>query len=362
MDFTTLFGRQTGIAYVRKESMTSEKVKYQIRLLKPDEYDVWNQFTEEAPSGNLFHSTRWANIIRQVFGRSFEILALFKKETLQAGFLYWPKQMLHYPLITQTPLTPYQSFVLKQSAKEKPSAGSAEFHTLSNLLLKKLLFQFRHIDLATVPGATDVRPFIWQNFSARPRYTYTFPILPFGELQKQFSQALRRKTKKYAAEFSVIESKQPEELWQFVLASYRHHGIAPPVNARKLSEFFSVLSQTDWAHFFYLNKNDRPLAALLLLEDGRHVFALFAGVRQQERTGFVSEYLYTQALKQPAFLGKQFDFLGANTPDFEQFKRSFGGQLQVYFELNLTRGKTLQTLSRIRKRQHLLVRRKRRND
>lgn len=341
--------------------MTTGNDNFQIRLLEPEEFEHWDQFAEAAPGGTFFHMTRWAKIIRNVFGRDFQILALFKNETLQAGFLHWPKTIFAYRMITRAPVTPYQGFIFKPSTKAKSSGAIAANQTLSNLLIKHLLEKYHYIDIVSVPQQTDVRPFIWQGFSARPRYTYTFPLLPFGELKKKFSQALRRKIKNLSGGLQVEESQETAALLQFVMESYRYHGIEPPVVETHLQKLFLALSEQEWAHIFYLKKDGSAKAGLLLLEDANNVYALFAGVDSSARKVSYTEYLYTECMKDSRFSGKRFDFLGANTQDFEQFKRSFGGELQVHFELNYTRGKILSSLSTLRKKQTLFKRSSGRN-
>ena len=336
--------------------MTENQKYYTVRFLSQSEYENWDRFISESENAGLFFTVHWAMVIRQVFSRNFKILALLKDEEIQAGFLHWPKSFLGFQMITRAPVTPYQDFVFKKSTKEKTSARAAEYHELSNLLLEHLQKEYSHIDMASTPDRADIRPYTWKNFNSIPKYTYRFRLLPFEELKAQFSQSLRRKIKKYTSEFEAVKSSETNSMADMVTDSYRHHGIEPPVTPAQLQKLFSVLADEDWAHFYYLQKDDKPYAGLLLLEDEHRVYSLFAGAGSTHRSEFVTEYLYTECMKQQSFAGKQFDFLGANTKDFEQFKRSFGGELQVYYELNYTRGKILRFLSSLRRKQVLLKR------
>jgi hypothetical protein len=175
----------------------------------------------------------------------------------------------------------------------------------------------------------------------------------------QFSQSLRRKIKKYACSFIVDELSDTDLMAALTAQSYRSHGIEPPVSQTQLEKLFSALSKEEWARFYCLKKDSSILAGLLLLEDETHLYSLFAGVSSAVRNEFYTEYLYTECMKLPEFEGRQFDFLGANTQDFEQFKRSFGGSLQPYYELNYTKGAALKTLIKLRQKQTLLHRRSR---
>ena len=335
--------------------------KYEIRDLDPSRFFLWDKFVQDAPGGTLFHTTHWAKMVQHVFGRDFRILALFRQEELQAGFLFWPGSALGFPVISRAPLTPYQGLLFKASQKGKSSGSIAQRQEWSDMLIARLSNEYHYIDLLSVPEHRDIRPFLWRDFSAQPRFTYTFRLAPFNELQKQFSQSLRRKIKNRSAALQVEEARDSDRLLRFVLDSYNHHGLEPPVPEDDLQKLFSALGKEDWAHISYLKKEGAALAGLLLLEDENGLYALFAGVLAEARKEFYTEYLYTECMKDSRFSGKKFDFLGANTKDFEQFKRSFGGGLQVYYELNYTRGKILNLLSSLRKKQNLKKRRLRRN-
>ena len=103
--------------------------------------------------------------------------------------------------------------------------------------------------------------------------------------------------------------------------------------------------------------DEKPAAALFVLYDQNRVYALFSGIDMNYRNAQYTEYLHAAVLQKPEYQGKMFDFLGANTRDFEQFKRSFGGQLQQGFRVVYYKNYITRLLLILREQQHLLSRR-----
>ena len=101
----------------------------------------------------------------------------------------------------------------------------------------------------------------------------------------------------------------------------------------------------------------KPAAALFVLFDNNRVYALFSGIDFKYRDEQYTEYLHAAVLQEPEYQGKMFDFLGANTADFEQFKRSFGGELRQSFRVVYYKNTTTRFLLKLREKQHLLARR-----
>ena len=108
---------------------------------------------------------------------------------------------------------------------------------------------------------------------------------------------------------------------------------------------------------YYLMVDENPAAALFVLYDQNRVYALFSGIDLNYRNEQYTEYLHATVLQEAEFQGKMFDFLGANTPDFEQFKRSFGGQLQQGFRVIYYKNFTTRVLLKLREQHHLISRR-----
>ncbi|HHJ51623.1 MAG TPA: GNAT family N-acetyltransferase [Caldithrix abyssi] len=339
--------------------MATNGADYRVKLLTETEFSLWDDFVSRSLNGTLFHTTRWAELVRSVFGRSFKIVAVQKKERLVAGMLIWPRTVAGKWWLSQAPVTPYQGLVLKRPDSDKPSSVIARQLHLTGLMAEYLKEKIAFADISFSPLVNDLRPFLWNGFSAQPRYTYRFEITEWPELQARFSQALRRKLKAFRAKpDAIVSANDPQALIEFVTASYRRHGSDLPVGQEQLRRVFQHVLERKMGQLFYLLENGTPVAGLLALQDDRHVFTYFAGVSSAARADTHTEALYFHLLDQPEARAKTFDFLGADLPDFDQFKRSFGGRLCVYFQLQYQANLLTRSVSAVRRGYYLRKRRR----
>ena len=337
--------------------MNDKSGKYRIQKLESADYAQWDQFVSAHPYATIFHTTTWARIIEAVFSRKFEIATVYRNNILKGGLLYFSKSNMGIQSIPRVPVTTYQGLLLQPPESEKSSSASAEEHDCTNLILDDICQRYNYIDLTLSPNVTDMRPYKWHKFNAEPVYTYTFPITDFDEMSKQFSQSLRRKIKSSSKEnHKIVCAENTDKFIQFVNDSYHYHKSKPPVPPDKIDQLAQLCIEHNIGRLYYLLVDNNPVAALFVLFDQNRVYALFSGMDLNQRTQQFTEYLHVLVLQQPEFIGKMFDFLGANTSDFEQFKRSFGGNLSQGFRVTYSKNFAIRMLIKIREKQHLLAR------
>lgn len=338
--------------------MSNPGKSQQIITLPTDKYHLWDAFVDASPQGTLFHKSSWAEIIENVFDRPAKIVTIIKNEEIQAGIMFWPKTNLGIKSITHVPNTTYQGFLFKAPESSKASTINAAHEKLSRLLVDYLISHYDLIDIPLTPFIHDIRPFKWQNFKVHVDYTYCFPIKEFSELEKQFSQDLRRKLKDLRAdEVDISESDNTEFLTSFILDSYKEHGITPAISAVNIKKFMDECLSKKLGIVYYQYLDGQPVAGIFLLHDPDNVYALFSGIDGKYRQKVNSELIHAYVLQQAQFKGKMFDFLGANTPQLEQFKRSFGGNLTSFYKVTYTKTKAIELLLKARSVFHIGKRR-----
>jgi len=336
----------------------SKTNNYQLKLLSEGEKNLWDAFVEQSGQKTIFHSTFWADQIKKVFKRDYHILALLKKEQIIAGILFWPKKVLFIDAITHIPNTSYQGpLYRKSSPAKKASSLQSEYQKQTGLLLDYLTAKYQLIDIPLSPHIKDSRPYQWKNFTVETAYTYRFEITEFSQLQQQFSQDLRRKIKKSNEQgIHFKTSTDTQALIGFVFDSYKESATSPAISSSMMQSFMDACIQSGTGRLFYQYLADEPISGIFVLYDAYSVYALFSGIASTKRAITNSELVHTYVLQQPDFLGKQFDFLGANTSHLEQFKRSFGGDLIPYFKVNFKSNKTVSSLFYARSKYQLAKR------
>ncbi len=322
---------------------------FTIREIDSASFESWDRFVLTTPAGALFNTSRWARLIESVFGRRFRIITAQKDNHIYGGMLIWPKTYAGIPIITHPPATRYQGILLRNSQNKKPSGRIAQYHAVMAPLIDYLKKHYAFIDMTLPPLLDDTRPFQWRAFEVQPTYTYRFPVKPFDDLKQQFSQALRRKLNlAEKADLRVYASKDTTKLAAFIRQSYAYHQLAPPIPYKLMPVLFNAILDAEMGELCYLSDAGQDVAGLLVLHDERSVYAYFSGMDVNRRKQNDTEYLHAKILDNPDFVGKTFDFLGCNTPAFEQFKRSFGGELQPHFKILYYRNAFIRTLTALK--------------
>jgi hypothetical protein len=337
--------------------MAIQPQTYQVRKLDPSEYALWDHFVYSTPSGTLFHTALWAELIHRTFNRPFEIQSVFRKDEMVGGILFFPQKSLGFSVISYPPVTAYQGILVRQPITPKLSTAITEYHEICGMLINRLKADYHFIQIPLSPGIVDARPFQWAGFYAEPFYTYSIPITEPEKLKEQFSKNLRTYLNSpLQNEFVIKSSDDAKPLINYVAMSYRHHGSRPPVSEQLLLRHLSSTLQSGVGRLLYLYHQGIMAAGLFILYNEHTVYAYFSGMDEKSRESQYIKFLTMSVLETPEFIGKKFDFLGANTPGFEPYKRSFGGELQLYFKVTYHRNRFVQVLSFLRKQQHLLQR------
>ncbi len=204
---------------------------------------------------------------------------------------------------------------------------------------------------------SDVRPYQWEGFKAIPAYTYSFEIRPMAELEFQFNRTLRQNIRTAKKDgLYTEESDQVNPLIDYVISSYGLHRKTPPISEGQLEILLKDILKQKLGNIYYLKKDSKILAGFLALHDSKSVYALFMGIDPAERNQNYNKFIYASIMEKEEFLGKRFDFLGANEQDIETLKRSFGGELQSFYRISYYKNNWIQCLAHLREKQHLFQR------
>ncbi len=328
-----------------------------IEQLSADQHRQWDKFVEQSAQGTLFHTSVWAGLVEKVFGRRCRIIVLKKSDEIEAGMMFWPLKRSFINTITRIAATTYQGPLFKDTESSKNSTIRSQYNKRCNALIAYIQKHYHLIDIPLSPAISDVRPFQWQGFNTSVAYTYRFQIREYEQLEQQFSQDLRRKLKQIESKNVRFEkSEDCDTLAGFVVESYRQHGMKPPVPEESIRTLIREALALKIGLLYYQYGGDRVVAGIFVLHDASCVYAVFSGIAPGERENVNGELIHAHVMRDPQHRGKIFDFLGANTQDLEQFKRSFGGELVPYPQVTWWRNNRVKMLFRLKSGYNLLKR------
>ncbi len=290
------------------------------------DYSLWNDFINQSLQGSFFYTTEWANLLSYTFNRQYEIIVLRENEQIIAGMLIFVQIRFGFHMITPMALYPNIGPVLKEISDAKYQKSIARKLEILTALTKYLHKNFDFWMFNVAPEINDVRSFQWQNCSAEPSYTYRVDLGDWGICEQNFNQSVRKKVRQAEREnISFIQSDDKNDFMHMYSSSYHRHGIKPLIEDNLLEKFLSMALKLPQVKLYYVVQGDKKLAGRIILEDKNRIFDLLAG--SDDPAGYGSTYLVYHIFKRYSGKNLTFDFLGADHPGIEEFKRGFGGDL-----------------------------------
>jgi hypothetical protein len=312
--------------------MSENILSLKIKEIQKSESALWNSFVANSPQGTIFHTTTWADIISRTFNRSYKIIQCLKNEQPVGGMIFFTHNKLIWRMMTPTAYFPFCAPIFYLPADEKPQKTIHNHLNITSIIEKYLRDNFDYWILDVPASSKDVRSYLWKGASVEPRYSYVVSLKKKEDIFNNFNQGIRKKLKQAENQETVItESTDTSILIDLINKSYYRHGMRPLVPEGQLKKFITGVISLDEVKLFYLELNGKIIAGRLVVIDNTTVYDLLAG--SDDKTGFGSTYLVASILEKFAETKESFDFLGADHPQIEQFKRGFGGDLTQGFRI-----------------------------
>ncbi len=312
--------------------MAESNASLEIIKIQNSDSALWNSFVDGSPQGTFFHTTTWADIISSTFRRSYNIILCMRNEQPVGGMIFFTHKKLIWKMITPTAFFPYCAPIFYHPVDEKSQKTIQNKLNITASFENYLRNNYDYWILDISSSTKDIRSYLWKGATAEPRYSYVVSLKNGEEIFNNFNQSIRKKLKQAENQKAIVkDSTDPKLLIDLISKSYRRHGMKPIVSEDHLRSFLSKVIDLDQVKLFYLELNGKITAGRLVVVDKLTAYDLLAG--SDDYTGFGSAYLVASILEKFAVTIEHFDFLGADHPQIEQFKRGFGGELTQGFRI-----------------------------
>jgi len=306
--------------------MQNTSGKFDLEYFSESEYSNWDEFVKTSPQGSFFNTTKWLEILSFVNHRPFTILASKTKDKISGGIVFLENKKWFWNMVTPVYLLPFNGPIFENSGEAKYQKTIADHLKISRELINRLKKDYDYIALKTHYSQNDMRSLQWSNFKVEPTYSYLIELKSGENIAANFNQSLRKKLRK--SELQNIRFIENYELDSFVSLykySYHRHTMTPPLSENVIIKLISKIMQLENARMYFAEIEGKKTAARIVLEDGLTIYDLLAG--SDDQSGLASSFLVAEIMKIYAEKYHYFDFLGADHPEVEQFKRGFGGKL-----------------------------------
>jgi len=306
-----------------------------------DDSDRWNDLLSDTDEATPFHRAEALDVLaehanadchRLVGYKGQEAVGLFPVFTLEKGpmtaaFSPPPNLKIHYlgPALRNA-----QS--LKRRRRDKRHRRFVD--ACLDWVEERYEPQFTQV--RTAPGYDDVRPFVWRDFDATPRYTYVVDFTRGEEdLLAAFSSDARQNvTSDYGADYEIREEGVGgvERIVEQIRARHEAQDEAFPITTSFVTDLYEALPE-DVMRAYVCRIDGEFEGGLLDAGLGDRSFNWLGGAKTDSDVP-VNDLLNWRFSRDSMERGVEWrDLAGANIPRIAQYKAKFAPELVPYYRL-----------------------------
>lgn len=318
--------------------MADARKSFKLELTK--DMKQWDNFVDTSLQGSIFCKSFFLDAI----GTDYVCYFVFLKERIIAGVCLLLDEKGE-PRKAPYGFAPYQGFMFSDTEKDNHSQVKLEFE-ISEFLIKELLEKYHKLSFCHSYHYKDLRSFQWYNyhesekgvFKIDLRYTGVLDILgiDFDEYLKNIRKVRRQEYQYALLRHNIIaqESDDVELLDNLHRLTFERSGGERSIFESDLLKKISLVClKNKKARLLIAYKDAKAIAANFFIFDGVRGYYLFGANHPDYRDTGASAYLLLEQIKYCIGKGlKEVDFVGVNSPNRGDYKLSFNGHLEPYFE------------------------------
>ncbi len=301
-----------------------------IKILSENEYPLWDEFIRSCPQGNFFYSSEWAVAIAGVFHRQTRFIVALSGDKILAGIVLHEKKSRGKLTAGQVSFFPFNGPLYNFSSREKQHRINARVLEINQAFIQHLNANYYFWSLRINPAPADNRSFRWSDCRFSPEHDYQIVLNPQLDPSADYSQSLRRLIKKSAGLIDIRRFGKIDELVALYQLSYQRHNLLPPVSGSELTAILKAADALGKMKIFTASVGNSIISSRAFLFDEKAIYDLVAGNNpEQEASAEIIDFVL-QHYKTDYNL---FRFMGADHPEIEQFKRRFGGTIELSMKI-----------------------------
>ncbi len=291
---------------------------FTVRPLTEGDYEAWNRFVAEAPSGSIYAHPSYLETLSAATGGEFGIIGAFKGTELVGG------RLLLY----------YHGPVLREYGTKMPSERtSRQLGVLQALEHHLRSFRCIHLHLNVRHPIFDLRPFLSAGWQVRPSYSYLVSIADIRTAWGRVDQNLRRLIGRADKSGLVVTDDDDfDSFYRLHLETHRRKGAPVYLREAAFRAFFQRLKALDFCRLFHARLPDGTAVASQLVLTGPHPVShtVCAAADGAHLPLGSTPFLRWRSFAALSALGYEAnDLTDASLNDVTRFKSQLGGDLVV---------------------------------
>jgi hypothetical protein len=321
------------------------KTDFELKILSPKEYDIWDKFVVNSKYGSIFQTAKYIGIIADSFRRPAKILAVLQADKIVGGIVLLPRKMIYKYYVSSPFFMPYNWFIISEFDNANSYRRRVGLqHRVLDLLQQEIISNYVYAHLSVSPELEDFRCLVQNNWHFSPTFHIHMALNSKEGLDHLLRRNQRRnieEAERYNYDFRLTQNIK--DLFRLVELSYSHHKLYPPLNQSDFHKFCSNLLEAETAKIYELNKENQVVSSLFVVENKPTVYAFFAGRDLKREHANAELYLYWKLMQYYRDKGyKVFDFLGGMVPSIAYVKLGLGGHFFRFDQISYYRNSFIQ--------------------
>lgn len=304
-----------------------------VRILKKEEYDMWDNFVEESEQNSIFSKSFWADNICDYTKNKFHIYGVFNKNNeLVAGLPLYSRRKGMFLIAIYPPITPFMGVVYAKRKTDSFSKIESYQREVVSALNERIKKDFDYVTLALHPTIIDVRPFKWEGWTIDVAYTYNANLSDIKLLWEQIDKDTKYDIKKAEKNDLVFfESDDIKNFYEIYSSTYSRQKITAPVPEDFIAGLYKKLKSKNLCKLYFVKKGSELIASAIVVFDSKMAYYLLAASNHEFKQYKASSLLLWKILENVSRKYKEIDLVGANTPNIISFKRGYVSKLVPYY-------------------------------
>lgn len=302
-----------------------------------EEKKIWDAFVDESPYGLLSHKWDFLKIAERYSGYTLHTYGFYKGDELLGIYPLFYKRTKGVKTVYSPPpdrgITNLGFLVSKEYDRSKQSKKENFLNSfLGEIEIEIQKYSPDYVHIYTVPGFLDIRFFNWNNYSAKPKYTYIVDLNRSAEeIWSGFHKDLRKDIKQ--ADSSGMELRMGDDmslLHDRQERRYREKAASFSLDAEYLKELF--MAYPDNIKVYYAYNDDGEVVSASNSQEYKGRFLGWMGIAKT--TGHANEFLVWKLMELAKSKGyEKFEIAGADVWNQCMFKSKFNPSLELWYHI-----------------------------
>lgn len=294
----------------------------EIRLLKLEEYDLWNSFVDESKMGEIYNYSWW---LEAVTNNDFKILVVFEGNEIVAGLglPFYSIKVINCPQLTQTNGIVFSDKVLNGSLSKRFSSEKKytniilEFLDKKKIKVKNIKFNYNYINW---------QPFYWNGYKQTTNYTC---IVDYKKINYDINTLIdseKRRQLKKAREYDFkieVDLLSAKEFYNYYSRVLEKKGKKIKYSYSFFEKLYLKTKEKNKSYIFSIHKEKIIHAAYFIVLDNKSAHYLIVSIDEEYKkfrgstllTYFILDY-FSNKLNFFNFEGSMIEFVQEHNKTF----------------------------------------------